>query len=102
MRTTTTTLLARLVDPLRKFYLSDLFHQQSKSGGTKSRTEKPSKQYIEIDAHFERPSRGRGRGEARGRGEGRGRGRGRGGYSDRRQSQTQDINVEDTEAFPSL
>lgn len=79
------------------------FHQQSKGGGTKSRTEKPQKQYIEIDAHFERPSRGRGRGEARGgRGEGRGRGRGRGGYSERKHSQTQDINVEDNEAFPSL
>lgn len=62
---------------------------------------------IEIDAHFERPSRGgRGRGGRgadrvdRGRGGGRGRGGPRGGRDAAQSDQV--VNVEDQSAFPSL
>jgi len=67
---------------------------------TKLRAEKKEKVYIEIDAHFDRPSRG---GRGRGRGGDRGRGRGRG---PRGQHQSNgapvDINVDDKSAFPTL
>jgi len=63
----------------------------------KQRAEKKEKVYIEIDAHFERPSRGRGRGGDRGRG--RGRGGARGG---RPNGAPQPVNVDDETAFPSL
>lgn len=71
---------------------------QSKSA-PKARTEKKEKVYLEIDAHFERPTRGgRGRGD---RGEGRGRGRSRG-RGDRGRGANGSINVDDKTAFPSL
>jgi plasminogen activator inhibitor 1 RNA-binding protein len=69
------------------------------------RAEKKEKVYIEIDAHFERPSRGgRGRGGDRDRGRGRGgrgRGRGAGGYG-ANGTATPAVNVDDENAFPSL
>jgi len=72
----------------------------------KARVKKEEKVHIEIDARFERPSRGgprggRGRGgpdrDERPRGTGRGRGRG-----DRHGAQQPDVNVADQAAFPSL
>jgi plasminogen activator inhibitor 1 RNA-binding protein len=67
------------------------------------RAEKKEKVYIEIDASFDRPSRGgRGRGGDRGRGRGgRGRGRGAGGYGTNG-TQAPAVNVDDETAFPSL
>ncbi|KAF9241332.1 hypothetical protein BU15DRAFT_87252 [Melanogaster broomeanus] len=82
------------------------------SGKTKSapkaREKKEAKIHIEIEARFERPSRGgrgrggdrggEGRGEGRGRGTGRGRGsRGRGGANG-----NPVVRVDDEAAFPSL
>lgn len=69
------------------------------------RAEKKEKVYIEIDARFERPSRGGrgGRGGDRGRGRGgRGRGRGAGGYNAANGTQAPLVNVDDENAFPSL
>lgn len=66
----------------------------------KPRIEKKEKVFLEIDAHFERPSRGgRGRGGGGDKGErGRGgRGRGRGGATS-----TPVISMNDEAAFPSL
>lgn len=63
------------------------------------RAEKKEKVYLEIDAHFDRPTRG-----GRGRGD-RGRGRDRGGRGRRGINGTQPtvpVNVEDETAFPSL
>ncbi|KAH9064301.1 hypothetical protein EDB87DRAFT_1766535 [Lactarius vividus] len=70
---------------------------------TKARAEKKEKVYIEIDARFERPSRGgRGRGGDRGRGD-RGRGSGRGGGTrGGRTNGAGAVNVDDETAFPSL
>ncbi|KAI9453998.1 hypothetical protein F5148DRAFT_448713 [Russula earlei] len=68
---------------------------------TKARTEKKEKVYIEIDAHFERPSRGRGRGGDRDRGRGRGRGVARG-TRPNGAPQSVNVNVDDENAFPSL
>lgn len=79
------------------------------------RARKESKQFIEIDAHFDPPSRGgRGRGGGRGgrgygdsprgdRPERGGRG-GRGGYGGGRNQQQQQrgVDVDDATAFPSL
>ena len=68
----------------------------------KNRTKKEEKQVIEIDARFERPSRGGrgGRGGERGRG---GRGRGRGRADDGANgSRTANLDVDDQTAFPSL
>jgi len=65
----------------------------------KARAEKKEKVYIEIDAHFDRPSRG-----GRGRGD-RGRGRDRGARGRRGTNGTQpsvNVNVDDETAFPSL
>ncbi|KAG9314396.1 hypothetical protein JVU11DRAFT_5193 [Chiua virens] len=77
------------------------FSGKSKSA-PKARAEKKEKVFLEIDAHFERPSRGRGRGdrgEGRGRG-GRGRGgRGRGGANG---TATTAVSMDDETAFPSL
>lgn len=65
------------------------------------RAEKKEKVYLEIEAHFDRPSRG-----GRGRGGDRGRGRDRGGRGRRGTNGTQPtqpvVNVEDETAFPSL
>lgn len=65
------------------------------------RAEKKEKVYLEIDAHFDRPSRGgRGRGE---RGRGRDRGdRGARGRRSTNGTQQPSVNVEDETAFPSL
>ncbi|KAF9229326.1 hypothetical protein BS17DRAFT_798904 [Gyrodon lividus] len=70
----------------------------------KARTEKKEKVFIEIEARFERPSRGgRGRGGDRGEGRargGRGRGgRGRGGANG---TSAATVSVDDETAFPSL
>lgn len=94
--------------PLQKKEDLEYFAAKTKSA-PKARTKKDEKVFIEIEARFERPSRGgrggRGgdRGGERGRGErGRGRGgRGRGGangYS----APTAAVNVDDETAFPSL
>lgn len=71
----------------------------------KPRAKKEEKVFLEIDAHFERPSRG-GRGARGGdRGDRGGRG-GRGGRapyrSGRPNGAAQVVNVDDTTAFPSL
>ncbi|KAI0322726.1 hypothetical protein OF83DRAFT_1092639 [Amylostereum chailletii] len=77
----------------------------------KARAKKDDKIFLEIEARFERPSRGgRGRGSDRGgdrggdrgRGEGRGRGRGRGAPRTPRSNGTPAVNVDDETAFPSL
>jgi len=72
---------------------------------TKVRAEKKEKVYLEIDARFERPSRGggRGRGGDRGRSGDRGRGGGRGGTrGGRANGSSQPVSVDDETAFPSL
>ena len=81
---------------------------QAKSA-PKARPKKEEKIHIEIDARFERPTRGGGRGGRGGRGsdrggdrgarggDGRGRGGSRGGFISQ-----QDVNVADQSAFPSL
>ncbi|KAH9082157.1 hypothetical protein EDB83DRAFT_2336794 [Lactarius deliciosus] len=74
---------------------------------TKARAEKKEKVYIEIDARFERPSRGgRGRGGERGRGAERERGRGSGRVGGTRGGRANGaggaVNVDDETAFPSL
>lgn len=64
----------------------------------KARAEKKEKVYIEIDAHFERSSRGgRGRGGDRGRGRG-----GRGTRGPRSNGAQRDIHVDNEADFPSL
>jgi len=71
---------------------------------TKARAgaEKKEKVYIEIDARFDRPSRG-GRGRGGDRGGDRGRGRGRGGArGSRPNGPSATVNVDDETAFPSL
>ncbi|KAF7320281.1 HABP4-PAI-RBP1 domain-containing protein [Mycena kentingensis (nom. inval.)] len=69
----------------------------------KARAKKEEKVFLEIDARFERPSRGGprgGRGEGRGgRGGGRGRGAPRGGG---RPVAAANVDVDDEKAFPSL
>ncbi|KAH7915799.1 hypothetical protein BJ138DRAFT_1122319 [Hygrophoropsis aurantiaca] len=100
------------VAPLKKDDEEAYFAGKAKSA-PKSRGEKKEKVFIEIEARFDRPSRGgpRGRGGdrgdrgdrgERGRGGGRGRGsnRGRGGASNGYSAQA--VNVADTTAFPSL
>lgn len=64
----------------------------------KARAEKKEKVYIEIDAHFERPSRGGRRG---GGDRGRGRG-GRGTRGPRSNGAQRDIHVDNEADFPSL
>ncbi|THH19859.1 hypothetical protein EW146_g1385 [Bondarzewia mesenterica] len=71
----------------------------------KARAKKDEKVFLEIDARFERPSRGgRGRGGDRGRGGERGgRGRGaRGARASRTNGSSPTIDVGDETAFPSL
>jgi len=96
--------------PLKKGEEAEYFTGKTKSA-PKARTKKEEKVFIEIEARFERPSRGgrggrggeRGgdRGGERGRGERRGRaGRGRGAANGHPRS-TQ-VNVDDETAFPSL
>ena len=78
---------------------------QTKSSAPKAKAKKEEKVFIEIDARFERPSRGgRGRGGDRGgergtRSRGRGGGRGRGGNGPNAPAT---LNVDDEKAFPSL
>ncbi|PCH33588.1 hypothetical protein WOLCODRAFT_22099 [Wolfiporia cocos MD-104 SS10] len=77
------------------------FVGKTKTSAPKSRPKKEEKVYLEIDARFERPSRG-GRG---GRGGDRGgRGRGRGGNRGRANGSASApvIDVDDQTAFPSL
>ncbi|THV04908.1 hypothetical protein K435DRAFT_147522 [Dendrothele bispora CBS 962.96] len=92
------------VVPLDKSVEDNYFVGKSKNT-PKTRAKKEEKVFIEIDAHFDRPSRGggRGRGGDRDRG-GRGRGRGRGGSSNSRTNGTNasNVNVDDETAFPSL
>lgn len=67
----------------------------------KSRSKKAEKEFIEIEARFERPSRG-GRG-GRGRGGDDRRGRGRGGNRNaNRNAGNTEVDVADEAAFPSL
>lgn len=72
------------------------------------RARKEAKQYIEIDAHFDPPSRGGrgGRGYDSSRGDRPERGSRGGGYrgggGGGRQQQQRAVDVEDTNAFPSL
>lgn len=85
---------------------SNYFVGKAKSA-PKIRPKKEEKIHIEIDAHFERPSRGGrgGRGGDRGGERGRGApfGRGRGGSrSGPRENVQLDVNVADPSAFPSL
>ncbi|KAG6879700.1 hypothetical protein C0992_012548 [Termitomyces sp. T32_za158] len=72
----------------------------------KARTKKEEKQFIEIDARFERPDRGGrgrgGRGGDRGGDRARGGGRGRGGARGTRPAAPAAVNVDDETAFPSL
>ena len=77
---------------------------QAKSSAPKPKAKKEEKIYIEIDARFERPSRGgRGRGGDRGGERGtRGRGRGGRGRAANGNNSTPALNVADETAFPSL
>ncbi|KAH0590680.1 hypothetical protein J132_09850 [Termitomyces sp. J132] len=72
----------------------------------KARAKKEEKQFIEIDARFERPDRGGrgrgGRGGDRGGDRARGGGRGRGGARGNRPTAPLVVNVDDQTAFPSL
>ncbi|KAK7463615.1 hypothetical protein VKT23_006958 [Stygiomarasmius scandens] len=71
----------------------------------KARAKKEEKVFLEIDARFERPSRGGPRGRGGGdRGRGGGRGRGRGGANNGRTNgaSAATVNVDDETAFPSL
>ncbi|TRM66136.1 hypothetical protein BD626DRAFT_486826 [Schizophyllum amplum] len=99
--------------PLQKPEEDAYFAGKNKSSAPKSRGEKKEKVFIEIDARFERPSRGgrggrggfEGRGRGEGRGEGRGRGvrgggRGRGGRANGAEAPA--FSVDDETAFPSL
>lgn len=94
------------VVPLSKGEGDAYFVGKGKSA-PKTRAKKEEKVYLEIDAHFERPSRGgaRGRGGERGRGGrgggGGGGGRGRGGGRPNGNNTTA-VNVDDETAFPSL
>lgn len=97
------------VPPLLGIPRSDLHILQNKASAPKPRAKKEEKVYLEIDARFERPSRGGrgGRGGDRGgdRGEGRGRGRGRGagrGRANGNGTATSIVDVGDQTAFPSL
>ena len=83
---------------------------QAKSA-PKQKSKKEEKVFIEIDGRFDRPARGGrgGRGGDRGgpRGGGRGGGRGRGGggpreYGNSNGYGSQQVNVDDESAFPSL
>ncbi|KAF8140223.1 hypothetical protein EV363DRAFT_334813 [Boletus edulis] len=68
----------------------------------KARIEKKEKVFLEIDAHFERPTRG-GRGRGGDRVEGRGRGtRARGRVRGANGTMTAAVDVDDKNAFPSL
>ncbi|KAI0078917.1 hypothetical protein K474DRAFT_1770690 [Panus rudis PR-1116 ss-1] len=73
----------------------------NKGAAPKPRAKKDEKVFIEIDARFERPSRGgRGRGERGGERSRGGRGRGRGRANGNTAAPT--LNVADESAFPSL
>ncbi|KAJ7103488.1 hypothetical protein B0H15DRAFT_215417 [Mycena belliarum] len=79
------------------------FVGKSKSA-PKARTKKEEKVFLEIEARFERPSRGgpRGRGGDDRGGRGRGVARGRGGPRGRPAGGAPAVNVDDEKAFPSL
>lgn len=92
------------VTPLEKKDEEEFYVGKQKAA-PKAKAKKEEKVFLEIDARFERPSRGgdrggrgRGRGEGRGRGRGEGRGRGRG----NRGSAAPTFNVDDETAFPVL
>ncbi|KAE9411092.1 hypothetical protein BT96DRAFT_969291 [Gymnopus androsaceus JB14] len=101
--------------PIQKGGEEDAYFVGKGKSAPKARTKKEEKVYLEIDARFERPSRGgRGRGDGRGRGEGRGGGGGgrgaargdrrggpRGGGA-RQNNGAPTVNVDDETAFPSL
>ncbi|KAI0778142.1 hypothetical protein BD413DRAFT_489718 [Trametes elegans] len=80
------------------------FVGKTKTTAPKQRSRKEDKVYIEIDARFERPSRGgRGRGERGGeRGTRGGRGRGGRGRAANGNNAPTNLNVDDETAFPSL
>lgn len=88
------------------------FAGKAKAGPKVRTTKKKEKELLEIDAHFERPSRGRGgdrgdRGSRGGRGSNRGergsRGsRGRDGRGRPNGNRTPAVDVDDQSAFPSL
>ncbi|OSD03475.1 hypothetical protein PYCCODRAFT_1458479 [Trametes coccinea BRFM310] len=80
------------------------FVGKAKSTAPKPKAKKEEKIYIEIDARFERPSRGgRGRGERGGERAPRGgRGRGGRGRAANGNNSTPALNVADETAFPSL
>ncbi|KAL4243537.1 RNA binding protein HABP4/SERBP1-like protein [Abortiporus biennis] len=79
------------------------FVGKTKASAPKTKVEKKEKVFLEIDARFERPSRGgRGRGDRGGeRGERRG-GRGRGGRGRANGTNAPSLDVDDQTAFPSL
>ncbi|EMD41830.1 hypothetical protein CERSUDRAFT_79455 [Gelatoporia subvermispora B] len=79
------------------------FVGKTKSSAPKTQKKKEEKVFLEIDARFERPSRGgRGRGD-RGSERGTRGGRGRGGNRGRANGSTAPaLNVDDQTAFPSL
>ncbi|KAG6878407.1 hypothetical protein C0993_007589 [Termitomyces sp. T159_Od127] len=92
------------VVPLTKGEGEDSYFVGKTKAAPKARTKKEEKQYIEIDARFERPDRGgRGRGRGGDRGGDRARGgRGRGGARGNRPTEAPAVNVDDETAFPSL
>ncbi|KAF8481105.1 hypothetical protein DFH94DRAFT_738084 [Russula ochroleuca] len=78
----------------------EAYYVGKSKGSNKVRAEKKEKVFIEIDARFERPSRGgRGRGGDRGRGRGGRGGKGRGNVNG---APTSEVDVADETAFPSL
>ncbi|KAF5374991.1 hypothetical protein D9758_000244 [Tetrapyrgos nigripes] len=93
------------VVPLQKGEEDAYFVGKGKSA-PKARAKKEEKVFIEIDAHFERPSRGGGRGRGGDRGRGGGGRGGRGGAGRGRPNGNNNsaptVNVDDETAFPSL
>jgi plasminogen activator inhibitor 1 RNA-binding protein len=95
--------------PLKKTAEEDAYFVGKSKSTPKARAKKDEKVFLEIDARFERPSRGGrgGRGGDRGGGD-RGSdraprgGRGRGGPSRGRPNGSTPVNVDDEKAFPSL
>lgn len=87
---------------------TNTFFHQTKSSVPKAKAKKEEKVFIEIDARFERPSRGgRGRGGDRGGDRGgergiRGRGRGGGGRGRGGNGPNAPAALDDETAFPSL
>lgn len=78
----------------------DVYFVGKTKGTPKARTKKEEKVYLEINAHFERPSRGRGRGDRGGERGGRTRDRGHGQRSNGNTHRA--LNVDNEADFPSL